>query len=185
MKHHAKWLLGTVAFILVCLGVVTKGLSLTVENISLERMARESHTIIYGTVLSSYSQWEEKAIFTYTTIRVQESLKGDNSLTITVKQMGGQVGDIGQEVNGTPQLHRNEEVVLFLTQWKGSYWIHSIALGKFSVVNEDNSLVAFNDLNNIGLIDPVTRQEITQPNKRQNHIPLPNFLNEVRSFINK
>jgi hypothetical protein len=184
MKHHLKWLLGTGAFILVWLAVATEGLSLTVENISLERMARESHAIVYGTALSSYSQWEGKSIFTYTTIRVKESLKGENGATIVVKQMGGHVGDIGQEVSGSPQLHRNEDVVLFLTRWNGSYWIHSIVLGKFSVVSEENGMVAFNDLNNIGLVDPVTRQEITQPNKKLNHIPLQNFLNEVRSFIN-
>lgn len=185
MKSHSKWIPGTIALILITIVVITTTFSLTVENISLDRMTNESHTIVYGTVLSSYSQWEERAIYTYTTIRVRESLKGDKSATVTVKQMGGQVGDIGQEVNGTPKLRPNEDVVLFLTEWKGNYWIHSIALGKFSVIDEDNKAVAFNDLNNIGIIDPVTKREITESNKKSNHIPLQNFLNEVRSLISK
>ncbi|MBM2841742.1 MAG: hypothetical protein HW412_2270 [Bacteroidetes bacterium] len=160
-------------------------LSLTVEKLSLERMARESHTIVHGTVLSSYSQWEDKNIYTYTTIRVTESLKGNRGSSITVKQLGGTVGEIGQEISGTPRLHQGEDVVLFLIQWKDALWIHSIVLGKFSVINEGNGPVAFNDLNNIGLVDPVTKQEITQPNQKSNHIPLPNFLGEVRSFVSR
>lgn len=167
---------------MLCLLAAGIAFSLTVENISLERISRESHTIVYGTVLSSYSQWEEKNIFTYTTVRVKESLKGNNSSTITVKQLGGTVGEIGQEVSGSPRLVLGEDVVLFLTQWKGAFWIHSIVLGKFSIISENGRPVAFNDLNNIGLIDPVTKEEITKPNQKSNHIPLQNFLGEVRSF---
>ncbi len=183
MKKRSRWIAGITAHVLIPLVVLTTAFSLTVENISLDRITSESHTVVYGTVESSYSQWEERAIYTYTTIRVRESLKGDNSATITIKQMGGQVGDIGQEVSGTPKLRRNEDVVLFLTRWKDNYWIHSIALGKFSVINEDNRAVAFNDLNNIGIIDPVTKREITESNKKSNHIPLRSFLTEVRGFI--
>ena len=166
----------------LCLVVAGIAFSLTVEKLSLERMTRESHTIVYGTAISSYSQWEDKNIYTYTTIRVRESLKGDNSTSIVVKQLGGTVGDAGQEVSGSPKLHQGEDLVLFLIQWKGAYWIHSIVLGKFSVINENNRPVAFNDLNNIGLIDPATREEITQSNQKSNHIPLQSFLSEVRSF---
>lgn len=167
---------------MLCLLAAGIAFSLTVENISLERMSRESHAIVFGSVLSSYSQWEEKNIYTYTTVRVKESLKGNNSSTITVKQLGGTVGEIGQEVSGSPRLVLGEDVVLFLTQWKGAFWIHSIVLGKFSIISENGRQVAFNDLNNIGLIDPVTKEEITQPNQKSNHIPLQNFLGEVRSF---
>ncbi len=165
--------------------VVATTLSLTVENISLERMTQESHTVVYGTVLSSRTQWEGNNIYTYTTLRVKESLKGEKGSTLTVKQLGGTVGEISQEISGSPTLGRNEDVVLFLVRWQNEYWIHSIVLGKFSVVSEENRLVAFNDLNNIGLIDPVKRQEITRPNEKANHFPLHSFLAEVRSFISK
>jgi len=168
-----------------CLLAPGIALALTVENISLERMTRESHTIVYGTVLSSHAEWEGKNIYTYTTIQVRESLKGARSASLTVKQLGGTVGDVGQEVSGTPRLRQGEDVVLFLIQWQGAYWVHSIVLGKFSIVKQDGGLVAFNDLNNIGLIDPVTKREITQANQKSNHIPLGRFLDEVRSFVNR
>ena len=169
--------------LIVWLMVATAAFPLTVEHISLERMTRESHTVVYGTALSSYAQWEGNNIYTYTTVQVRESLKGSNSSTVTLKQLGGIVGDVAQEISGSPSLRRNEEVVLFLVQWRNHLWIHSIVLGKFSVATEDNKSVAYNDLNNIGLIDPVTKEEIRQSNSKSNHIPLQSFLREVRTFI--
>jgi hypothetical protein len=169
----------------VCILAAAATVGLTVENLSLERMTQQSHTVVYGTVVSSYAQWEERNIYTYTTLRVRESLKGERSSTIVVKQLGGTVGEISQEISGSPKLRRNEDAVLFLVQWKGHFWIHSIVLGKFSVVTEGNTSVAYNDLNNIGLIDPVTKEEITRPGGKANHIPLQRFLSEVRSFIIK
>jgi hypothetical protein len=173
------------AALLGILTLVRVATGLTVENRTVEQLATESQTIIHGVVQSSISRWEEKTIYTYTTVRVSETLKGNTPETITVKQMGGQVGEIGQEVSGTPRLIRNEEVVLFLVEWKGEYWIHSIVLGKFSVREEDGRKVAFNDLNNIGLVDPVTKEEITRPEKKKNHIPLQNLLGEIRSIVNR
>ena len=99
--------------------------------------------------------------------------------------MGGRVGDITAEVTGSPELIQGEDVVLFLVEWQGSYWIHSIILGKFSVVEQNGDLVAYNDLNNIGLIDPVTRREITDPTKKTNAFPLGSFMNEIRSLSNR
>jgi hypothetical protein len=156
--------------------------ALTVEKISIERMTGEASLVVYGRVLSSYSQWEGKVIYTYTTVRVSESLKGDAGPAVTIKQLGGQIGETGLEVSGSPELKTGEEVVLFLTRWQKQYWIHSIVLGKFTVIREDGDLVAYNDLNNIGLIDPVTRREVTEPNQKQNHFPLQSFLSDIRSY---
>ena len=183
MNRVVKSATSLIATGLICILVAGVAVALTVENISLERMTKESHAIVYGTVLSSSSQWENRNIYTYTRVRVKETLKGDNNAIIVVKQLGGQVGEIGQEVSGTPKLVRNEDVVLFLVRGSDHFWIHSIVLGKFSVVDEDNGLVAYNDLNNIGLIDPVTKREITAADKKSNHIPLSAFLGEVRSYV--
>lgn len=168
---------------LLCIVAVHDGSALTVRNIGLEQLTRESSIIIRGTVVSSYAQWEGNNIFTYTTILVGERLKGDDdATTIVVKHMGGTVGDVSAVVDGTPSLRPNEEVVLFLVSWQGNYWIHSIVLGKFSVRQEENGPVAYNDLNNIGLIDPATGREVTEPNRKENHFPLQVFLERVRSY---
>jgi len=156
--------------------------ALTVENISLDRMTDESALIVYGRVISAHSQWEAKTIYTYTMVRVNESLKGGGGSVVTVKQLGGRVGETGLEVSGSPELKAGEDVVLFLTHWQNQYWIHSIVLGKFTVTNEDGNLVAYNDLNNIGLVDPITKREVTEPNQKLNHFPLDSFLSDIRSY---
>jgi hypothetical protein len=182
MKKQYRTLLGASLSLLACIMLVNEAVPLTVAKISLEEMTSRSNLVIYGTVVSAHSQWEGKAINTYTRVRVQETLKGTDGEFVTVKQMGGRVGDITDEVTGSPELTQGEDVVLFLVEWQGNYWIHSIVLGKFSVVTQKGSLVAYNDFNNVGLIDPVTRREITDPTKKINAFPLESFLNEIRSL---
>ena len=185
MKLFYKRLLFPVTGLIVCLLIAHHATSLTVEKITLEELTTQSDLIVHGYVLSSMSQWEQSNIYTYSTIRVEQSLKGSFRETVTVKQLGGRVGDITAEVAGTPELRANDEVILFLREWNGDYWIHSIALGKFSVVRDGGVPLTISDLNNVGLIDPVTRQEITDVPGKFNKIPLDTFLNEVRSLSQK
>ncbi|MFN0157541.1 MAG: hypothetical protein ACKVRP_05645 [Bacteroidota bacterium] len=185
MKMFPRAILKSTAVALLSLSALNVMLALTVEKVSLQRMTEESRLVVHGKILSSYSQWEGNNIFTYTTVRVIEPIKGETSETVIVKQVGGTVGDTGSEIAGTPKLLRNEEVVLFLTEWKGSYWIHSIVLGMFTVEEEAGVRVAYNNLNNVGLIDPVTREEIVDPNQKNTHFPLQDFLQQVRSLAVK
>jgi hypothetical protein len=157
---------------------------LTLEIISIERMTKESHAIIQGQVVSSYSSWEGNNIYTYTTIKINEIYKDDHlGNHVTIKQMGGQVGNEGQEVAGTPKLKTNENNILFLTFWKGNYWIHSIALGKFSIIEEEGTLFAENNLNNINLIDPVTKKLIEDPDEKNNKFPLNAFVAQIQEYV--
>ncbi len=157
--------------------------ALVVEYISLDRMTKESQVIVYGKVISAYSIWEDRSIYTYTTIEIKELIKGEyKSNKIVVKQMGGTVGYITQFVDGTPKLEIGNEVVLFLRDWKGAYWIHSIVLGHFRVYEENGKKLAVNNLNNVGLIDPVTKKMIDDPTKKGNEFELQTFLNTVKSY---
>lgn len=161
-------------------------MALTVELIGLERMTRESQIIIYGKVISSYSVWEDKSIYTYTTIEIKELIKGEyKSQKIVVKQMGGTVGYISQVVDGTPKLEIGKEVVLFLRDWKGAYWIHSIVLGYFQVYEENGKKYAVNSLNNVNLIDPSTKRLITDVSRLENRFELNAFIQYVKILAQK
>jgi len=161
-------------------------MALTVELIGLERMTRESQIIIYGKVISSYSVWEDKSIYTYTTIEIKELIKGEyKSQKIVVKQMGGTVGYISQVVDGTPKLEIGKEVVLFLRDWKGAYWIHSIVLGYFQVYEENGKKYAVNSLNNVNLIDPSTKRLITDVSRLENRFELNAFIQYVKNLAQK
>lgn len=180
MSLHLQRLSRRVIVVLATVFIMQVALPLTVEKISLERMTRESGAIVHGRVLSYTSQWEGSNIFTYTKVRVAESLKGDVPTVVTIKQLGGEVGDMASEIPGTPKLRIGEDVVLFLTPWQGHYWIHSIVLGKFTVSSENGREVAVNDLHNIGLIDPMTKKEITDASQRESRFALSEFLTRVR-----
>jgi hypothetical protein len=185
MNTRYKTLAGVLLSIVMCFVLVNEAVPLTVAKISLQQLTTQSNLIVYGTVGSARSQWEGKAINTYTRVRVRETLKGEDERFVIVKQMGGRVGTIADEVTGSPELKDGEDVVLFLVEWEGNYWIHSIVLGKFSVLTQDGNLVAYNDLNNVGLINPVNGREITDPTQKTNAFPLESFLNEIRSLSSK
>jgi hypothetical protein len=160
--------------------------ALTVEYIGLERMTKESQVIVYGRVLSSYSVWEDKSIYTYTTLEIKELIKGEyRSQKIVVKQMGGTVGYISQVVDGTPKLEIGKEYVLFLRDWKGAYWIHSIVLGHFQVYEENGKKYAVNSLNNVGLVDPSTKKLITDVSRLENRFELNTFIQSVKNLAQK
>lgn len=180
MRMLIKTLAAMVLGLAVIICVSDLATSLTVEKISLQKLTDDAVLIVHGRVLSSFSQWEEGNIYTYTAVKVSQVLKGEESATITVKQMGGRVGDIAEEIPGAPTLVRGEEVVLFLVHWRENYWVHSIVLGKFSVIEEQGMKRAVNDLNNVGLIDPATGREVTEVEEKVNSFPLDAFLNHVQ-----
>jgi hypothetical protein len=159
--------------------------ALTVKKATIEELSTEAGLVIQGRVLRSSARWENTAIYTYTEIEVTEVLKGTVGSTVTVKQLGGMVGPDALDVPGTPELDEGEEVVLFLVDWKGHYWIHSVVLGMFTIVEEEGDRLAVNDLNNVGLIDPATGLEITDAAGKMNAIPLPSFKEQIRSYVEK
>jgi hypothetical protein len=183
MSIHARRGVRTALAVLVSviLAGVVKGL--TVEKIPLERLTRESGVIVRGVVMTTGGRWEGNNIYTVTTVRVTDRLKGTVGETITVTQLGGTVGEVSAEVPGTPVLRAGEDVVLFLTPWQGKYWIHSIVLGRFAVVAANGTETVVNDLRNIGLVDPATGVEITDGSEKEQRIPLHPFLERVRAIV--
>ena len=95
-----------------------------------------ARAIITGKVLSVGSRLDEQdRIFTYITVRVQEVLKGQiNHRRIVLKQAGGQVGERGQTIFGSPEFKTGEQVLLYLGTWPdGSLRVHQLMIGKFSI----------------------------------------------------
>ena len=159
--------------------------ALTVEYASLEELTLESNSIIYGRIKSSFSQWEDRNIYTYSTVEILDDVKGglNDKREIVVKQLGGTVGEIGQDVNGSPKLKQNSEVFLFLVKWKNNYWIHSIILGYYEVIERDGGKFAVNNFNNIHLIDPVTKKPVKDTGKIKTSYELNSLITDVKGFI--
>jgi hypothetical protein len=173
--------------VLLILFTAVLSVALTVEYATLEELSLESNLIIYGKVKDSYSVWEDKNIYTYTSLDIINSVKGDYNAgqRITVKQLGGSVGDIGQEINGTPKLKKDSEVFLFLVDWKNNYWIHSIILGYYEVIDKEGTKYAVNNFNNVQLIDPATKRPIEDIDHIKTMYELNDLIADIEQALNK
>lgn len=78
-------------------------------------------------------------IYTYTTLRVTEVLKGklkiNSSNQIQARQLGGEAGGRGLVVSGTAHFDTNEDTVVILGDQNpdGSYEVRGMSMGKFRV----------------------------------------------------
>ncbi len=87
-----------------------------VKKLSEDELANQAQTIVTGTCTSVRSEWNEEGtkIFTYITISPQTSLKGDQiPPEITIKQPGGEVGEIGMHVDGVSVLKKAKKHFFF------------------------------------------------------------------------
>ena len=111
----------------------------TVRPATVEQLAQGSSHIVIARAGDSYAAWDaaHTAIYTYTTFTVMKSLKGWlPSSAITVKQFGGQVGNMVSRRIGVRQFTVGEELVLFLypsPNADGTLLITGLMQGRFSV----------------------------------------------------
>jgi hypothetical protein len=97
-----------------------------------------ARAIVRGRVLAIASKIDERSgrVFTYVTVQVSQVFKGPLSEgEIVLKEEGGEVGNLGTVVFGSPKFRVDERVVLYLDTWAdGSLRVHQMFLGKFSII---------------------------------------------------
>jgi hypothetical protein len=122
-----------------CLLIPGVALGATVENISLAELVAESDVVVHARVLEkrSFVEGPRDWVYTETTIEVLEVWRGKvgKGASLTVRQLGGVVGDREMAVNGNAALTAGEEVILFLDsdEKKDRHYIVGMAFGKFTV----------------------------------------------------
>ena len=108
-----------------------------------DQMVIGSRAIVRGRVLAVESAFDAQTgrVWTYTTLRINEVLKGQLSQRkIFIKEEGGQTAERGSIVFGTPQFKVNEPVFLYLDTWRdGSFRVHQMFLGKFNIYTDARS----------------------------------------------
>jgi len=107
-----------------------------------DEMIVAARAIVRGKVVSVEVGLDgQNRIFTYVTLKVQEVLKGQiTERRIVIKEPGGEVGNRGSIVFGTPRFARGDKVLLYLDTWQdGSLRVHQMFLGRFSIVQDAGS----------------------------------------------
>lgn len=87
-----------------------------VRSVDFDTKVAEAQSIVLGKVTKTESRWDpsHRWILTYSTVRVEESLKGNGGQEVTLVTPGGQVGNVGQSTVGIPSLEQGAEHVLFV-----------------------------------------------------------------------
>jgi len=118
------------AVLLFCLGAGAT----TLESMSVERMARVAHVIVRARCISNRANWDAGEIWTSTSFEILETWKGTPPEHITVRLLGGTVGQLTSTVSGVPRFLPGEEVVLFLESTpQGDFSIVSWQQGTFRI----------------------------------------------------
>jgi hypothetical protein len=120
---------------------------------NLEELVGASDSIVEGVVEAVESRWEDQQIFTYTTIRIDDPLKGNRTRTVVIRQLGGRVGALMAIVPGMPQFDTGLRVIVFLKDsGNGSHYVVGMNQGRY-VIAED---YAVSNLTGLDLVDPKT-----------------------------
>ena len=113
--------------------------------LSVEDMVNQSDVIAIGNCVETKSVWVDRTLVTLATVSVTESLKGNETSTITVELPGGIDANrkipIAMTYPGAPSLTPGENAFLFLTatgEVAGSYNVAGFSQGKFSIVTDED-----------------------------------------------
>jgi hypothetical protein len=133
----------------------------TVAKLNLEQLVKRADLIVQGQVQSVYSQWDEdrRLVFTYVSIRVDESIKGGSRQSILIRQVGGTAGTIRMSVAGVPEFKSGEMAIVFLKhQDDATFQVVGMSQGLFEIVED----YAVSNVFGVDLFDSKTG-EITHP----------------------
>lgn len=139
--------LGAAAVLTLSLASVEANATIVVP-MTIEEMSAEAACVARGRVVNQQAAWDEahRRIYTYTEIQVLERIhtKGTVPDTVVVRTLGGEVGEIGMKVSGTPRFEVGEEVVVFLRPDPvdaHQFQVVGMSQGKFAVERSEKGAI--------------------------------------------
>jgi hypothetical protein len=120
-----------------------------------EDKVENAAAIVLGECVSQQSRWDEARnwILTYSTFRVEKTLKGMPAQEITIVTPGGVVGNIAQDVVGVPKFRKGDQHVVFVRQSQAGPTVLYLEQGDYHVVKEGGERVVRPSVSSSVLID--------------------------------
>lgn len=186
---RARFLL-TAAAALAALALALPARATVMVEIPIEDLVRDADAIVYGTVERVGTRLQRAPgttgldPHTITTVRVQEWLKGEGGERVTIDELGGEMGQMGLRIAGTPSYRVGETVVVFLHRVDGRYRTLQMAQGAFEVLPgvPGTPSVVQRDLEAIGLAR-WTSGQMTVEHGGRSAMRLDDFLGFVRATL--
>jgi hypothetical protein len=94
----------------------------TLVRMDLEELTAAADVVARARCLENRAQWDAGEIYTLTQFEVVEQLKGSAPEQITVKLIGGRLGNLVSKVDAVPRFQAGEEVFLFLEPKASGDW---------------------------------------------------------------
>jgi hypothetical protein len=136
----------------------------TLERMSVAKMTQRAQLVVRAQCVANSVAWDGGEIWTFTTFEVEDSWKGSPAgaaRQVTVRLLGGSVGNLISTVSGVPRFHAGEEVILFLQPTaRGDFSVVSWVQGTFRVHRDARSgaEIVVQDTAAFDTYDPATRQ---------------------------
>ena len=133
----------------------------TLLRMSVETLSQAAGVIVRAQCLENSAGWDAGEIWTFTSFEVKEVWSGSAPARITVRLLGGRVGDFTSSVSGVPRFRPGENVVLFLEATpRGDFSVVSWQQGTFRIrrdvrSGEEN---VTQDTASFATFDPATRR---------------------------
>jgi hypothetical protein len=105
----------------------------------LSELVHYSHAIVIGTPRSGFSRWEtiggSRRIVTYTRVHVDQGIDGSTGSELLIRTLGGQVGHIGQLVEGEAMLIVGQPALIFVYRdVDGTLSVTGMAQGHYPLI---------------------------------------------------
>lgn len=125
-----------VALILFFLTALTPALASVARSLTLEELAERSTNVVVGHCAGLESMWSADGtrIVTVARFELAEDIKGGLVGQIEVEALGGEVGETGMYVPGTPTFEIGADEVLFVAgREDGRFEVVGMAQGQFRI----------------------------------------------------
>jgi hypothetical protein len=133
----------------------------TLMRMSLAQMSHAAQLIVRARCVGESTGWDAGEIWTFTSFQVEEAWRGSAPSQISVRLLGGRLGNITSSVAGVPRFSAGEDVVLFLERTpRGDFSIVSWEQGTFRIRRDAGTGrdVAVQDTAAFPVFDPATRR---------------------------
>jgi hypothetical protein len=169
----------------VALLILPAALATTLIRLTLDQLAAGSDAVARVRCSGVESRWEDGSIWTVTTAKVLETVKGSLPREIEVRLPGGHVGHFTSTVDGTPKFQPGDEAFLFLKRSPaGGYTVAGWVQGAFRVARDarTGSETVTQDSSAFAVFDPATRTFRTEGVRR---MPVEEFRARVAAAMER
>jgi MYXO-CTERM domain-containing protein len=137
------------------IGLVSREASASVSvAAAFEDLVRQSTAVAAVTPVERQVQWEGGRIVTYTRVRVDSAVAGELPQDVWVRTLGGEIGKVGQIVEGEPSFVVGQPSLVFLRARARGFEVTARAQGQFAIVVGADKVSRLASARDVGAILP-------------------------------